>query len=319
MKICVKSEKSDIGKRLDIFLSAKIANLSRSQIKKLIESGSLRKNGKILNDPSAKIKNEEIFELEYETESNNTLKPVKIPLDIIYEDEHLLVINKAPGIAVHLGSGEQNPTIVNALIANFANFAEAFADKLRPGIVHRLDKDTSGCLIIAKNEKIREKLSKKFATRNIEKIYLAITYGVPKEKYGLIDTFFGRHPVIRHKMAVLKEGWRKAVTEYKTLREFSFQSQRCALLELNIKTGRTHQIRVHLAHIKSPVWGDKVYGGKQSITAPRQLLHAWKIKLLHPVSEKEIGIESPIPEDMQKILDYSEPPSSSDRAFNISG
>ncbi len=293
----------DIGKRLDSVLAAKFANFSRSAIKKLIEAGAVSIQGKKITDPKKKITDTtNTIEIDFPNPTNqNYILAENIPLNIIYEDDYMLVLDKPAHIAVHPGAGLENGTIVNALVGRDANFAKAFERSARPGIVHRIDKDTSGCLIIAKTQKIQDRLIELFASRQVEKRYLAITYGCPKEKEGIIDTFFGRHPVLRKKMAVVQFSTRRAITEYKVLEEFIIKTQHCARIEINLKTGRTHQIRVHLAHIKCPVLGDKIYGGRQKLFAPRQLLHAWKISLPHPQTGSIISFESPIPNDI-KIL-----------------
>jgi len=319
MKFSLKSEDCDKNKRIDIFLSEKIPEFSRSKIQDFIKNGKLKINDITVYEPKTKLKGKSFIELECEKDDSIKLKPENISLNVIFEDEFILVLNKAPDIAVHPGAGLTGGTIVNALIAKYDNFLEKFPDNTRPGVVHRLDMETSGCLLIAKDEKTRQILSNQFSKREVHKEYLGITYGHPKEKMGIIDTYFGRHPVVRNKMAVLTKSSRKAVTEYKVLDKFYVDCIQCALLRIKITTGRTHQIRVHMAYIHTPILGDKVYGGKQNIEVPRQMLHSWKIKFHHPYTKKELELECPLPNDMKKILSHSPSFKISERALLISG
>ncbi len=299
MKKSATSTHADIGRRLDAVLAAKFADISRSGIKRLIEAGAVKAGGIIVKEAKMKIKAPGSLEIEIPEKKEPDPEGETIPLDIIFEDESIIIINKAPGMAVHPGAGTPDGTIVNALISRYANFADAFKDKSRPGIVHRLDKDTSGCLVVAKNEEAMGKLLAAFSSRNVKKTYLAISYGIPARKEGVIDTFFGRHPAVRNKMSVLEFSRRRAVTEYRVAKEFQIAGQACALLEINLKTGRTHQIRVHMAYLRCPVLGDKTYGGRQKISVPRQMLHAWKISFPHPRNGEMISFECPVPDDMR--------------------
>ena len=228
--------------------------------------------------------------------------------NILFEDNDLIVIDKPTGIVVHPAAGNWDGTVVNALIGRNDDFIEKFAgetDKLimqRPGIVHRLDKDTSGCLVIAKNILSRQRLSASFASRNVKKTYSALSYGVPAQNRGKITTLIGRHPINRKKMAVVHKNGKEAITLYKVEKMGIIDGVSVALLNVNILTGRTHQIRVHLAHIKLPVLGDKVYGGNQKLIAPRQMLHAREIVFPHPVTKKSISVTCPYPDDFQYYL-----------------
>jgi len=298
MKKSFKTSPDDNGKRIDSVISAKFAECSRAKVKRLIETGAVSANGEKINEAKKKIKDITNIEISFPEKNNEkNITGEKIPLEIIYEDDSILVINKPPGIIVHPGAGNQKGSIVNALVGRNENFANNFEDQTRPGIVHRLDKDTSGCLVTAKTQEIQNILIKLFSSRQVEKKYLALTYRVPPHKEGVIDTFFGRHPVSRKKMSVLDFSPKRAISEYKILKEIQIEGLPCAVVEINLKTGRTHQIRVHLAHIKSPVLGDKLYGGKQKISVPRQVLHAWKIPFPHPKHGKPMHFESPIPQD----------------------
>lgn len=188
------------------------------------------------------------------------------------------------------------------MLGRDVNFAKKLSDNQRPGIVHRLDKDTSGCLVIAKNLSTKEKLSRYFSDRKVDKTYVVLVYGFPEHEKEEIVTLIGRHPVNRKKMAVLKTGGRKAVTCYKLMKKGRIEGYPASMLCINLKTGRTHQIRVHLAYRHIPVLGDKIYGGRQKIKVSRQMLHAWKIKFQHPVTGKPISFESPFPHDFSLIL-----------------
>ncbi|HOK03722.1 MAG TPA: RluA family pseudouridine synthase [Victivallales bacterium] len=318
MKFSLKSEYSDTNKRIDLFLTEKIPDFSRAKIQNFIKNGKLKINGITVYEPKTKLHGESFIELECEKEDSTKLTPENISLNIIFEDKYILVLNKATGMAVHPGAGLSHGTIVNALIARYDNFLEKFSDNIRPGIVHRLDMETSGCLLIAKDEKTRQLLSNQFSKHEVHKEYLGITYGHPKEKIAVIDTYFGRHPVVRNKMAVLAKSNRKAITEYKVLDEFYLDSIKCALLKIKIKTGRTHQIRVHMAYIHTPILGDKIYGGKQDINIPRQMLHSWKITFSHPYTKEKLEFECPLPEDMKRILSHSPSFRSSERNLLIS-
>jgi len=219
------------------------------------------------------------------------LEAENIPLDIIYEDKDILVINKPRGLTVHPGAGNRSGTLVNALLHHCRDLS-GIGGVERPGIVHRLDKDTSGILLVAKNDKAHQVLSAQFKDRTIQKTYLAIVKGNPKKDEGTIAEPIGRHPVNRKKMAVSHKG-REAVTHYKVLKRFKEYS----LVELKPKTGRTHQLRVHLAHIGHSILGDPVYGKGNA-----QLLHAYKIKFTHPRTEKELEFEAKLPDDMLKLI-----------------
>lgn len=224
--------------------------------------------------------------------------PENIPLDILYEDEYLLLINKPLGMAVHPAPGTPNGTVVNALMHRYREFT-TFDDTLRPGIVHRIDKDTTGVLLIAKNPQIQHALSEQFASRQVKKTYLAVTYGIPKE--GCIDAPIGRSLKDRKKMCVRDDG-KPAQSTFKILKK----SPPLSLVEIDLHTGRTHQIRVHAQHVHAPILGDPVYGIdhiNKKYGLSTQLLHAWKLSFTHPVTGKEIGIEAPPHKLMEKYLE----------------
>lgn len=279
----------EIGERLDKLLSKRFPNQSRTYFQELIEQGCVLINGskpKKREIPKADDEIEVLFVLRPQID----LTPENIPLNILYEDPYLLVINKPAGMVIHPAPGNPSHTFVNALLYHCQVTHE---DTLRPGIVHRLDKDTSGVLIAAKTTEMHAKLVDLFATRKVEKEYLAITYGnIPD---GVIDLPIGRHPKDRQKMAVVSNG-KPAKTECFTLKS----QDPLSLVRILLHTGRTHQIRVHLAHKGCPVLGDTTYGSLAANTryeTKRQLLHAHKLRLIHPISQKLMEFQAPIPTD----------------------
>lgn len=300
MQFCI--EEQDQNQRLDLFLDSRIKHLSRSRIKKLIESKDITVNNQP-SKPSYKLKIRNIVKVVIPVPKKLDLEAEKIPLNIIYEDKDIVVINKQRGLTVHPGAGNHSGTLVNALLHHCKDLS-GIGGVERPGIVHRLDKDTSGLLIIAKNDKAHQNLSAQFKDRKVEKTYLALVEGVVKDDSGTISLAIGRHPVNRKKMAVLQQvkdnkKARHAITHYKVLKRFD----KSTLLELKIETGRTHQIRVHLQHIGHPVVNDPVYGSRAKGQGSRgQLLHAYKIKFRHPVTQKELEFKADPPQDMLKLI-----------------
>lgn len=294
--------------RLDNFLKEKL-NFSRSFIKKLIENGIININGKKVK-PARKIRKDEIIEIgeiplrDLRPKQESSILSEKIPLDIIYEDDDLIVINKKAGMITHPAptSKVYSGTLVNALLSH-TNLSSIGAP-MRPGIVHRLDKDTSGLIIAAKNDFSHLALMKQLTDRTLTRIYLAVVGGDFQENTGEISASIGRHPKERKKQAVTLRGSRKALTYYKVLERFNGYT----LLEIKLQTGRTHQIRVHMNYIKHPVVGDTVYGGKIdnviSGIIKRQALHAYKLEFIHPRIGKQIGFTGKIPEDFEKLIDY---------------
>jgi len=301
---------SSVSERLDKYLPSVFHDYSRTFFQNLIKNGKVKLNG-IAVSAKTQVSNGADIEIVWPEEKVFTIpSPEEFKFDILFEDDDLLVIDKPAGIVVHPAAGNWTGTVVNALVGRDTSFLgsvlEDEPDELssaRPGIVHRLDKETSGCLVVAKNIKSRMKLAESFASRRIKKIYKAITYGVPPKNEEKITTLIGRHHINRQKMAVLKWNGKKAVTIYRFVKKWAFDGIDLSLLDVEILTGRTHQIRVHLAYKKCPVLGDKLYGGKQSIEAPRQMLHAWHLGLPHPSTGKLIEIESPIPEDFKKYFE----------------
>lgn len=300
---------STVSERLDKYLPSVFSDYSRNFFQNLIDNGKVKLSGMLVS-AKTKVSNGSEIEIEWPEEKVFTIpEPEEFKFDILYEDEDLLVIDKPAGVVVHPAAGNWTGTIVNALVGRDSSFLgsvlEEEPDELstaRPGIVHRLDKETSGCLVVAKNIRSRMKLAESFASRRIKKIYKAIVCGIPPRNEEKVETLIGRHHINRQKMAVLKWNGKKAVTIYKFIKTWKFDDIDLSLLDVEILTGRTHQIRVHLAYKKCPILGDKLYGGKQSIDAPRQMLHAWYLGFPHPSTGKLIEIESPIPDDFKKYL-----------------
>ncbi|MFC1668688.1 RluA family pseudouridine synthase [Chlamydiota bacterium] len=291
------------NKRLDIFIAETLTDFSRTYIKKLILEGYIHVNNE-QQKPHYKLTADDTILLHIPEPETTEILPQNIPLSILHEDESLVIINKQPGIVVHPASGNLNNTIVNALMYHIHNF-NGINGSIRPGIVHRLDKDTSGCLIIAKNDRAHHFISSQFKKRTIQKKYLALVGGTISNDTGTINNPIGRHPVARKKMSINYNKGRDAETTFSVKARFS-----CAtFVEILPKTGRTHQIRVHFSSLGNPILGDTVYGKKYTLLAreleiKRQLLHASQITFLHPRTEKEITITAPLPPDMITILDF---------------
>lgn len=296
-KVVLQGEKEDEGKRIDVFLAAEL-DYTRSYIKKLIVDGLVFVNGKTVK-PSYKVKeNDEVVVNIPEAEKIDVL-PENIPLDILYEDDDIIVINKPQGMVVHPAPGNYSGTLVNALLYHCKNLS-GINGILRPGIVHRLDKDTSGVMVVAKNDKAHISLSNQIKERSVFKKYVAIVEGVIKDEEGKIEAPIGRHPVDRKKMAVIEDG-RYALTLYKVLERFKENT----LVEAVIKTGRTHQIRVHMAFIGHPVVGDPVYGfKKQKFKLEGQALHSSILGFVHPTKGVYMEFEAPLPEYFKKLIEF---------------
>ena len=285
--------------RLDVFLAKSQDEFSRSRLKKLIELGHV-----FVNDSPAqakqKLKAGDKIILNISEPSVSGIMPESIPLNIIYEDEQMLAINKTAGMVVHPAPGHAKGTLVNALL-NHCSDLSGIGGVARPGIVHRLDKDTSGIVLVAKTEAAHRALSSQFKDRTIKKTYLALVRGAVKSSSGIINTSIGRHKTNRKKMTASCNQGRQAETCYEVLETFGHFSY----LKLFPKTGRTHQIRVHLASIHHPVLGDKLYGGILTgpyLQIPRQALHAFRIEITHPTSQKSLALEAPIPTDIANYL-----------------
>lgn len=281
--------------RLDLFLSHKIKNLSRSKIKKLIDEGNIIVNEERARPNYKPVKGDEIA-IEIPAPKSTEVKAEKIPLEVIYEDSDILVIDKEAGMVTHPTLDHPSGTVVNAILHYLKDTPE-MGDTLRPGIVHRLDKDTSGLLVIAKNERALTSLKKQFKDRGVIKKYIGLVSGKMEKSLGQIEGPIDRHKINRKKFTVSTEG-REALTKYRVTKIFG---EKLSLLEIEPKSGRTHQIRVHLSHIGHPVVNDKLYGGK--MIGKRQFLHAIYLEFTHPKTGKTVIFESSLPTDLQKILD----------------
>jgi 23S rRNA pseudouridine1911/1915/1917 synthase len=288
--------------RLDIFVSSK-SGMSRAFVQKLIKQGMVLVNTD-REKPNYKIREGDSVELSVPDMPEETLVPENIPLDVIWEDDTIIVINKPPHMVVHPGAGHRGGTLVNALLARCDRLA-SLGSPLRPGVVHRLDKDTSGIIVLAKNDVAYRNLQKQFKKREVEKEYLALLYGKLKKDRGEITEAIGRAASDRKKMSTRTRKGREAITRYEVIKRF----KPAALVKVRIITGRTHQVRVHFAALGHPVLGDKVYGKKTSLRVshktiifPRQMLHAQRIKFLHPVTKKPAEFISTLPEDMDKVM-----------------
>ena len=282
--------------RLDQFLAKRLPEFSRSRLQQLIRDGFVRLNNST-SRPRQIVRDGDKIELtEPPLEKIETL-PEAIPLEILFEDDDLIVINKPPGLVVHPGAGHREHTLVNALLNHCATLS-GIGGKERPGIVHRLDKQTSGCLVVAKNDATHRDLSRQFAARTVEKIYLALVAGKLRKPAGVIEGKIGRHPFHRKRMSATTLRGRAARTEYHVIRS----SDQASLIECRLHSGRTHQIRVHLHHLGHPVLGDKVYAQRLAKDFPRQMLHAWKLGFRHPRTEEWKSFEAPWPDDFAAAI-----------------
>lgn len=291
----------DQGERLDRWLSAQRSDVSRSRWQKLIEQGNVSLNGQIITDKNTKLKNGDRLHVTVPQPSPLELTPEAIPLDILYEDDHLLIINKPAGLVVHPAPGHHQGTLVNALLYHCPNLP-GIGDVQRPGIVHRLDKDTTGALVVAKNDHAHQHLQAQLKAKTARREYLGVVYGSFSAPKGTIDLPIGRHPVDRQKMTVvpLEKGGRQAVTHWQVLEHLGNHT----LMLFRLETGRTHQIRVHTTHMGHPLLGDPLYsaGHGVGVNLPGQALHAWKLTLEHPVSGELIEAIAPQPEHLTKLL-----------------
>ena len=284
------------GSRLDRYLSIQLPRFSRSRLQNLIRENFVTLNEKKPR-PRDLVRSGDVVRVHEPPVRKISATPEKIALDILFEDVDLVVINKPAGLVVHPGAGHQEHTLVNALLHHCKNLS-GIGGKERPGIVHRLDKETSGCLVVAKNDAAHQNLSEQFAARTVEKIYLALVAGTPRKSDGVIDAAIARHPVDRKRMAVTRIRGRSARTGYRVLKSGGGIS----LVECVLHSGRTHQIRVHFQHIGHPVLGDKVYAAKSAKDFSRQMLHAWKLGFHHPRSGEWKRFTAARPEDFEAAL-----------------
>lgn len=286
------------GKRIDAYVAEKM-DISRVNVQRLIEENKLLVNGKSVK-PSYKVKLGDEISIEKEEPKEIEIKPENIPIPILYEDNNIIVVNKPKGMVVHPANGNWEGTLVNAIMAICKDSLSGIGGEIRPGIVHRLDKDTSGVIVIAKNDKAHINLSEQIKNHEVEKTYIALVRGIVKVNEATIDMPIARSTSDRKKMAVSEKG-KKAVTHFKVLKRYS--KYNCSLLEVKIETGRTHQIRVHLAQIGYPIIGDSVYSKGSNIWGIEgQCLHAISLKFHHPVTGKEMFIEAPLPEYFDNLI-----------------
>jgi 23S rRNA pseudouridine1911/1915/1917 synthase len=298
--------------RLDLFLAGHIENATRNKVQRAIKEGYVLVNGKAARS-SHQVAPGEVIHIVLPKRPPQKALPENIPLDIVYEDDQLLVVNKPAGMVTHPAYGNYTGTLVNALLYHCRELSEA-GDALRPGIVHRLDKDTSGLMVVAKTDPVHASLARQFAQRTIDREYQAVVWGRFERQQGVIETMLGRSKSDRKKMAVVDDG-KAAITEYAVIREFEYLS----LIRLRLGTGRTHQIRVHLSHINHPVFGDPTYNGRRIMYGPgtprqraevqrllklmpRQALHAKTIGFIHPILRKRLLFDSQLPADITDVI-----------------
>ncbi len=297
------------GVRLDRALATLVPDLSRERVKALILGGHVTgPGGKPVSDPALKVKAETAFAVEIPEAAPAEAIAQQIDLNIVFEDQYLIVIDKPAGMVVHPAAGNLDGTLVNALLHHCAGQLSGIGGVARPGIVHRIDKDTSGLLVVAKTDQAHEGLARQFKDHSIDRRYLAIVSGVPSPKAGTVDQWIGRSDANRQKMAVQREGRGKhAVTHYRTVTRLD----RAAMVECRLETGRTHQVRVHMAHIGHPLLGDPAYGRAgphKALLADmgfhRQALHAARLGFIHPVTSQTVTFDSPITDDMQRLFSH---------------
>ena len=306
--------------RLDKVLSAALEKdataqaqgFSRARVQSLIKSGHVQCDGRAVLDTSYAVRGGELCSIEIPTPVAALPEAQDIPLDVVFEDDDLLVLNKPAGLVVHPAAGNWDKTLVNALLAHCGDSLSGIGGVARPGIVHRLDKDTSGLMVVAKNDKAHQALTAQFADRSLSRVYQALVWGLPNPLEGAVEGAIGRHPRARQKMAVVTHGGKEALTFYETLDVFGTL---VALVSCKLATGRTHQIRVHMAHIGHPVVGDPLYGSRRRTPSGqdkglvaqlhnfgRQALHAGEIKFIHPRTGKRLSFKAPLPKDMVDLL-----------------
>ena len=307
------------GQRLDRFLAAALPDLSRSRLQALLADGAITRAGETIGDGNTRVKPGEIYTVAVPEPAPAQPMAQEIPLAVIYEDNDLIVIDKQVGLVVHPAAGNPDGTLVNALIAHCGDSLKGVGGVARPGIVHRLDKDTSGLMVAAKNDRAMASLAKQFVARTIERAYHAVAWGAPRAGDGVIEGDIGRNPFDRKRMAIVRHQGKPARTRYRMIERYGGEARAFAsLIECRLETGRTHQIRVHLAHLGHPLIGDSVYGRarkpprakteaeQMAYTAaaefPRQALHAWLLGFQHPSTHKQMRFESHWPEDFADLI-----------------
>jgi len=304
------------GYRIDKFLQLQIKELSRTRIQSLIHDGHVTLNNIIINNSAKKIKNQNQIKINFPPPKETLIKPNKIPLDILYDDNDIIVVNKSPGVVVHPGAGNYEKTIVNGLLYKYRENLSSIGGKLRPGIVHRIDKDTSGVIVVAKNDNSHISLSQQFSNHTIKRVYEALVWGSIKPQNGKIREKISRSVKNRQLMAVRKEKGKIAITNYKTIKIFqNLNLPKISLIECELETGRTHQIRVHMNFKGNSILGDKSYGKskkkfktidpsleKRINNFNRQALHAKSLGFIHPATKKEVFFQARRPKDFDALI-----------------
>ncbi|WP_010243185.1 RluA family pseudouridine synthase [Acetivibrio cellulolyticus] len=295
----IKLVSEESGVRIDAWISSRLKEYSRSYIQKLLNDGHVLVNGSLVKS-NYKIKSSDEITVQIPEPEVLDIVPENIEIPVLYEDEHVLVVNKPKGMVVHPAAGNYSGTLVNALMDYCGDSLSSINGVIRPGIVHRIDKDTSGVLVVAKSNEAHEKLSLKLKDHDINRVYVALVHGIIREESGKIDAPIGRHPVDRKKMAVNTNNGRRAVTYFKVLERF----KDATLVEVKLETGRTHQIRVHMSYIGYPIIGDTVYGKKKDkYDIGGQALHAKTLGFVHPVKNEYMEFEAELPEYFKKLLE----------------
>ena len=314
INLIVEANESNL--RIDVFINKRESLISRTRIKNLILKGKLKINNQIINNPAKKVSTNDEINIQIPEPKETSLKPYDFKLEIIYEDDDLLVINKPAGIIMHPGAGNYNETIVNALMHYNKDSLSTIGDELRPGIVHRIDKDTSGLIVIAKNNETHENLSHQFSEHIITRVYQLLVWGKLRPSSGIIDTFIARSSKNRQMMEVNNSKGKRAVTNYKTIEIFeNNKTPTLSLVECRLETGRTHQIRVHMTHMGNSIMGDGKYKKKYKklknidtslesliYKLDRQFLHAHTLGFIHPKTNEEMIFTSILPQELENIL-----------------
>ncbi|MEZ5648607.1 MAG: RluA family pseudouridine synthase [Alphaproteobacteria bacterium] len=319
--LVVQPPETAVGQRLDRVLNSALPQISRSRLKVLIEAGAVATlDGVTLTDPSFRVKAGMSLAVRLPDPTPAKIMAEAIDLDIVYEDDALIVINKPAGMTVHPAPGASSGTLVNALLAHCQESLSGIGGVMRPGIVHRIDKDTSGLMVVAKTDAAHHGLAAQFATHTLERMYMALVWGVPVPRRGIVEGAIGRDPRNRKRMAMVKRGGKEAVTHYEVTRVLATGG--ASLIELRLETGRTHQIRVHMTASGHPLIGDSLYGKptrprlaalesalgetgrKVALSFPRQALHAAKLGFDHPLTGEALSFTAPLPKDMAELLDF---------------
>ncbi len=318
--IKILSTTKDIGKRIDVFISENIKEQTRSNIKRLINLKNVTVNGILIESQSRKIKERDIIEINFKENENNIIQPSKMSVEIVYEDKDLIIINKPQGLVVHPGAGNLNDTLVNILVGNYKKKLSNLSGSTRPGIVHRIDKDTSGLIVVAKNNYSHAGLGKQFSDHSIKRKYIALVWGVLRPLKGTIETFLTRSKRNRQLMIADEFKGKKAITRYSIVKVFIKKNiPKISLIEFELKTGRTHQIRAHMMYKGTSLLGDQKYRKKNLkfkkidknfekilFSLKGQVLHAHTLGFVHPRSSKKVEFKTKLPSNFKKLVDYLE-------------